>query len=203
MIIQFKNLFKIIGGWFMWLAPVSLFLLSLIIPTKLFNLDFLRFVDILSWPITILTALFFFKKVFTYLFFSINEFSFFDLKGHLRNVNEVILDEVNKRFIEKEKDEIRKADMETLNLEISKKEDELGKEKGNADENLKLAKSILKEWRDSIKKKDKIIDELENENKRITEILSSVSPQFISETNSVVPIDESKTSDPILEETNN
>jgi hypothetical protein len=203
MIIQLKNLFKIVGEWFMWLAPVSVFLLALIIPTKLFKLDFLKFIDILAWPITILTASFFFKKVFTYLLFSIDEFNFFGLKGHLRNVNDVILDEVNKKFIEKEKEEIRKLDTKKLNLEIGKKEDELNKMKDNAQDNLNFAKEVIKDWKETTKNKDKIIKDLEIENKRINEILSSISPQFIPSVSSPVLFDEAKTSGPILEETNN
>lgn len=74
-----KNFLRIITSWLTWLLPVSFFLLALVIPVKLFNLDFLSYTTILVWPITILTVLFFFRKVFTYLLFSIDEFNFFGL----------------------------------------------------------------------------------------------------------------------------
>lgn len=202
MIKQCKNLLILIRDWFSWLAPVAVFLLALIIPTKFFHLDFLRFIDILAWPITVLTGLFFFKKVFTYLFFSMNEFNFFGLKGHLRNINEVILEEVNKKFSEKEEQEERRLAAERLSLEISKKEEEINEAKGTAAENLKLAKSVLDSWKKAIKEKDKFIKEIEEKNKRISELLSSIPTKFNTETNISEVVDDTKTSDPILEETN-
>ncbi len=197
---QIKNLSKLLEGWFMWLVPLTLFLIALIIPTYLFRLDFLKFVEVLVWPFTTLTALFFFKKVFTYMFFSMDEFNFFGLKGHLKNVNEVIVEEVSRKFIEIEKEEKRKKDMEELNLEIKNKETEISRAKGSADENLDLARDVMKEWKESTKKSAKTILELGTENKRLNEIVSRLPPQYISEVSSTLSIDDTKTSDPILEE---
>lgn len=197
---QIKNLSRLLEDWFMWLVPLTLFLIALIIPTYLFKLDFLRFIEVLIWPFTMLTALFFFKKVFTYMFFSMDEFNFFGLKGHLKNVNEVIIEEVSRKFTEKEKEEKRTKDMEELNLEIKNKETEVNKAKGSAEENLSLAREVIKEWKESTRKNAKAIIDLGTENKRLSEIVSRLPAQYISEASSTSVMDDTKTSDPILEE---
>lgn len=203
---QFKNLFKITGGWFMWLAPLALLLIALFAPTYLFSVDFLKLVEIVVWPFTILTTLFFFKKVVTYLFFSMDEFNFFGLKGNLKNINEVIVEEVNKRIFEKEREDKRRDEMEKLNAEIVKKGGEIEKKqreitttKTSAQEYINLAKEIFKEWKKSTEANNKAMSDLETENKRLKEIVSGLSPNT-PEVSSVLQVDDSKTSDPIQEE---
>lgn len=196
---QPKNLLMQLKGWLMWLAPVSIFLIAIIGPVYLFKLDFLKFVEVVIWPFTTLTALFFFKEVVTYLFFSMDEFNFFGAKGHLKNVNEVILEEVNKRYSEKESEERRKSEMEKLNNKIKSKEDEISKAQGTADEHLELAGEIMKEWKKSTEQNKKTILGLETENKQLKEIVSSL-PSYTSEANSTLVIDDNKTSGPVLEE---
>ncbi len=51
---------------------------------------FLRLVEIGIWPITVLICAFFFRKVFTYLFFSVEEYNFFGIRGSLKSVTSVI-----------------------------------------------------------------------------------------------------------------
>lgn len=190
----------------MWLAPLSLLLIALFVPTYLFGVDFLKLVEVIVWPFTVLTVLFFFKKVVTYLFFPMDEFNFFGLKGNLKNVNEVIIEEVKKRIFERDKEDKRRNEMKQLNAEIARKEEEINEKqreiattKASAQENLDLAKEIFKEWKKTIESNKKSILDLEAENKRLREIISGLSPN-IPETSSALPIDESKTSDPILEE---
>lgn len=204
MIKQCKNLFIFFRDWFLWLAPVSVFILALMIPTKLYRLDFLKFIDIVIWPITILTGLFFFKKVFTYLFFSMDEFNFFGLKGHLRNVNEVVLDEVNKRFLERQKEEERQVRIDLLNKEITKKEEEIASARGDADENLKIAKDVLASWKKGSQEKDRIIADLTVKNRRLSELVNNNIAKTINESDGIIDVidDTRTTSDPILEEDN-
>ncbi|MFA6550817.1 MAG: hypothetical protein WCT36_05725 [Candidatus Gracilibacteria bacterium] len=198
---QIKNLFKISGSWFMWLAPFSLLLLSLTLPTYLFKLDFLRFIDIIVWPFATLTALFFFKKVFTYLFFSMEEFNFFGLKGNLKHIDEVILEEVNNRLLDKANEEKRKAETDKLNLEITNKGTEIEKAKGSEKEYKKLAFETLNDWRRSTEQSQKLINILNTENKRLRDIISSFPSNMASVSSSIVT-DYGKTSDPVLEESN-
>lgn len=174
---KLKNVFSIFGGLFLWISPLTLFFLVTYLPKILWNPSFtnyIEFLKILVWPYTVLVILFFFKKVVTYLFFSMDEFNFFGAKGNLKNVNEVILEEVNKKFLEKENEEKRKNDMEKLNAEIKIKESELSKTKGTADENLDLAREIMKEWKKSTEQNKKTILNLDTENKRLKEIVSSL-----------------------------
>lgn len=91
--------------------------------------------------------------------------------------------------------------MKKLNDEIGKKEQEIQSARGNASKSLELAHEIVDSWKKSTEEKDKIIKDLENENKRLNDVLSSVSEKFTPET-SATAIDETKTSDPVLEETN-
>lgn len=56
------------------------------------------------WPSIVLISLLFFKKVFTYFFFSLEEFNFFGTKGKLKNV-EVMIREKADDLWKKEKDE--------------------------------------------------------------------------------------------------
>jgi len=63
--------------------------------------QFLKLVDILVWPVVIFSALFFFRKIFTYLFFTFEEFNFFGIKGQLRNPIKVI-DQIVEERIEQE-----------------------------------------------------------------------------------------------------
>lgn len=52
--------------------------------------NYLDLIRVIIWPLISLVGLLFFRKVFTYLFFSINEFNFFGARGRLKNVQQVI-----------------------------------------------------------------------------------------------------------------
>ena len=199
---KLKNLSTLLGSLFLWIAPLALFIWSTYIPKIIWNpsfKDYLEFLKILIWPYTVLVILFFFRKVVTFLFFSMDGFNFFGAKGTLKNVNEVIVAEVNKKFMEEKQEAERKKTKDELNAEIRNKENEIRKAKGSADENLDLAKEIMIEWKKATKQSGEIISELEKENKRLKEIVSGlpVSDGAKPEASSFV-IDESKTSDQIL-----
>jgi hypothetical protein len=200
----FKKTASLLWSLFSWLCPLALFLLAIYIPKIFWDLKFQEYIDflkILIWPYTILIILFFFKKVVTYLFFSMDEFNFFGAKGNLKNVNEVILEEVEKKFLEKENEERRKTDIENLNTEIKKKEEALSNAKGTAEENLKLANEIMAEWKKSNKKNADDIRDLEAKNLRLKEIISELTTAA-PEVNSISNTDDQKTSDPIKDESN-
>lgn len=179
---QLKDVCTMCGHLFWWLAPVSILLLALILPAYFFGIDFIAFVKTTIWPVTILVILFFFKEVFTYLFFSMKEFNFFGIKGTLRNVIDVINERVENKFIdgknEKERGELTNTLAEEIKereVEIAQKDAEIKKTKGDADENLELARDILKEWKDTKTKYQKIVAKLEEENRRLKEQVSSFS----------------------------
>lgn len=187
-----------------FLLPASFFLILTYLPKILWNIgfnDYLEFLKILIWPCTALVILFFFRRVFTFLFFSMNKFSFFGAKGDLKNVDDVILEEVNKRFLEKEGEEIRKKDMGRLADEIKIKELELGMTKGAAADYSKLANEIMTEWKKSTAQTQKTILELDAENRRLKEIILGSSSIF-PETSFAIDVNDNKTSDPVLEESN-
>jgi hypothetical protein len=208
---KLKEILIFMSGLFLLLTPIALVSLLFCLPKFIFDLsyeNYLKFLEVFIWPTTILIILYFFKKVATYLFFSMDEFNFFGAKGNLKNINDVVLEQVNKRFLEEKRERKRSRNMGKLNLEIRKKAEELlNKEtqantaQGKADESLKFAKEILNEWKKSTSENEKNMKELESENKRLKEIISGLSPTN-TEVNVQQIVDENKTSDPIVDENN-
>ena len=131
-------------------------------------------IKILIWPITTLIALFYFRKVVTYLFFSMDEFNFFGAKGTLKNVNDLIIEKVNERFLEEKEERERNMQMEKLSSDIEARKREVDSANGTAEQNLKLAKDVLSSWNESSKSSKKIIDDLLSENKKLKEQISKV-----------------------------
>lgn len=173
---KFKTLITQIRNLFEWLIPFNIFLMLIFI-IKLFfkDINLNELLKIIIWPVTVLLILFFFRKVVTFLFFSMNEFNFFGAKGNLKDVNEIILEEVEKRFIEEKKEQKVKDERNKLYAEIHSRENEINKAKGTAKNSLKFAKEIIIEWKKSVEKSNYSINDLTQENKRLREIVSSVS----------------------------
>lgn len=180
---RFKNFSSTIKNLLEWLYPFFGFLIILFFVKILFLKDinfneFIELLKVLIWPFTVLVILFFFKRVFTYLFFSMDEFNFFGAKGSLKNVNEIILEEVKKKFLEEREEEEQKKTMKKLNTEINKK-------KGKAEVYSAIARKVMTEWKKSTKQNKETINDLTKENKRLREIASgfstspSVSPSRI------------------------
>ncbi|MCR4327936.1 MAG: hypothetical protein NUV53_00255 [Patescibacteria group bacterium] len=152
---QIKNLLRITGYLFWWIIPFALFILATYLPKFIWNIsfnDYLNFIKILVWPISALIILFFFKKVITYLFFSIDGFNFFGAKGEIKNVYDLITEKVNERF----ENEKREAARET---EVNRLQREIETNSGRADENLKTAKEILAEWKKSNTDNKRLLEE--------------------------------------------
>lgn len=170
---RFKNFSFAIKNLLEWLYPFFGFLIIIFFVKSIFLKDvnfneFIELLKILIWPFTVLLILFFFKKVFTYLLFSMDEFNFFGAKGSLKNVNEIILEEVEKKFLKEKEEEEQKKTMEKLNTEINKK-------KGKASVYLAIARKVMAEWKKSTKQNKETINNLTKENKRLREITSSFS----------------------------
>ncbi|HUS50366.1 MAG TPA: hypothetical protein VMZ91_09385, partial [Candidatus Paceibacterota bacterium] len=105
-------------------------------------------IDVLIWPAIALSAIIFFRKVFTYLFFPMEEFNFFGNRGSLKNIQDVI-EEKAQRIIEAEQKEKEKQ------FALKKIEDELENAKQSKDNmkdqaqgNLDLAREIFKKYKE-------------------------------------------------------
>ncbi|MCR4279695.1 MAG: hypothetical protein NUV78_03095 [Candidatus Zambryskibacteria bacterium] len=84
-------------------------LLIFIYQNKLTFIEFIDLVKVLIWPAIVLLALLFFRKVFTYLFFSIEEFNFFGTRGRLKSIQEVISEKAEEQY-KQQKEEQRLKD---------------------------------------------------------------------------------------------
>ncbi len=65
----------------------------------------LRLVNALDWPVTVLILAFFFQRVLTYLFFSLDSFNFFGASGTLRPIEDVIEEQTARRIRERDERE--------------------------------------------------------------------------------------------------
>lgn len=73
----------------------------------------LELLKIVVWPLTVIFSICFFRKTFTYLVLSLEEFNFFGTRGRLKNVSDVIDErakELNERLArQKEIDSLRES----------------------------------------------------------------------------------------------
>lgn len=154
----------------LWLCPFFIFLLVIILVWYFFGGTPDRYVElirILIWPVTVLVGLFFFKKVFTYMFFSMDEFNFFGVKGDLKNVNLMINEEAEKRLLREKEDLATREEMKRL-------EEKFNNTSATAEENLQLAKDVYKIYQDYKNENEKKIQNLVSENKLLKESSSQI-----------------------------
>jgi hypothetical protein len=155
-LILFRNLL-------VWLCPFFLFLIILFLVAYFLGKDFEKYVallKILIWPVTVLVILFFFRKVISYLFFAIQQFNFFGITGNLRNINDIINEEVEKKFLSEKKEKEFQIEKEKLTKET--------KETGVTVEKLKqINLKMLDSWDASEKRNKKTIEELTIENSKL------------------------------------
>lgn len=99
----------------------------------------IKIIDVLIWPTVTFIAIVFFRKVFTYLFFSMDSFNFFGMRGHLRNVQEVIVEKANE-MRDREKEEARfKESLDDLrNTRTNQLEKAVALAESLSEDNLKL-----------------------------------------------------------------
>jgi hypothetical protein len=101
------------------------------------NLSFKQIIDLIEllvWPVVAFTSLMFFRKVFTYLFFSLEEFSFFGTKGRLKSVQEMIQTKASELF---EKEKRDKEDQEIIKS--------LGSSTANTQKAIDLAEKLFED----------------------------------------------------------
>ncbi len=115
--------------------------------------QFIDLLKILIWPTVVLCSFIFFKKVFTYLFLSMEEFNFFGAKGNLRNIEEVIEERVQMKLEEEE--ENKRRNLALQELEKNLKEVTLSK-----DDYQKLVKNVSEQYHEIFNDKEKILKEL-------------------------------------------
>ena len=121
---------------------------------------FLGVIQIFIWPVVVLLVLLFFKKVFTYLFFSMEEFNFFGVKGRLKNITEVIEEKVEERIKEIEDNKKRNLEIERVSKELNKtKLSKEGSEK-RVKEAIQLAEEVFKDYKVLIKEHGETTREL-------------------------------------------
>jgi len=125
--------------------------------------EYIQILQILIWPSIVLTAILFFKKVFTYLFFSMEEFGFFGNKGKLKNVQEVINEKVEERIK-------RKKEEENLELKMKEFEKELQDVNQSKDDEAKKAE----EYKDLAVEMAKQYKEVSNVNKELNKELDEL-----------------------------
>jgi hypothetical protein len=115
------------------------------------GLSFEHLIDVLEvliWPTVILVAMLFFRKVLTYLFFSMEEFNFFGTKGGLKDIRKIIEEKVESRIKEEKEATERLSTISKFELELNnakKSIDDAGKK---AEENLNLATTIFKQYKE-------------------------------------------------------
>ena len=131
--------------------------------------NYLKLVNIIIWPMTFLITGFFFRKVFTYLFLSMDQFNFFGIKGELKNAEDIINEKVNERILEIEKDTEREQENKKSEQLIKKYKSEAKTKGSNADTYLDLA---VKENKRNIESQ-KRIQEMEKENLELRRFISN------------------------------
>jgi len=126
-------------------------------------------ISILIWPTVVFFALLFFRKVITYLFFSMEEFGFFGTKGRLKNITEVINEKVQERIHE----EKFKEEQNKKVFELEKRLDSTAKSgvdaKTEAENNLKLAKQIFEDLKKALAENENNLKELNELRKKEVE----------------------------------
>jgi hypothetical protein len=166
-------------------------LLILIFRQKLGYEQFIGIVQTLIWPAIVLIGLLFFRKVFTYLFLSMEEFNFFGTRGKLRDAREIIEEKVEKRITEERERKVREEEATEFATELKKAKDSKEDSDKKAEENLKIAKEIFGKYQDISKTNAEMTKELnefrrrqEEKEARIAMIKSRISQKATSESQS-------------------
>lgn len=157
----FTNLFALIPN-FILLGVVVM----TVVVTYQNNIGFDQWIELLRiivWPATVLVAVFFFRKVLTYLFFSMDEFNFFGAKGTLKNVRDLVNEKVDQLYTYKIAEEQRES-------EYKMKLDELGAVASGQEEiKLKLER-VTQIAVEEIKKNKSLNETINNLIKQVSEL---------------------------------
>lgn len=168
------GLINLIRIFIVWVFPFLCYIVVVYyIIRRIYGFDLNTFTEILKitvWPATILIALFFFRKVVTYMFFSMNEFNFFGARGELVNVHRFLDDEIDRRLKEEKIISNRELEFKALTSEIKQKNGEIELKSGEAQENLSLATKILRAYSEYKKDAESRILQLEQDLGRLKQV---------------------------------
>lgn len=120
-----KNLFEKTLNLAPFFILISLFS-SVVAFISVKDLEYEQYLGLLRtliWPTIVLMSLLFFRKVFTYLFFSMESFNFFGAKGQLRDIREIIEERVEDRLSEKKEQEKRNEELSVVVRRFKKAEE--------------------------------------------------------------------------------
>jgi len=120
----------------------------------------LGLIGILIWPTIVLSALIFFRKVFTYLFFSMEEFNFFGNKGSLKNIQEVIEERVKIRLEAEQKEKESQLAVNQIADELEKARLSQKDSDEKARVNLGIANEIFEKYKALFDENNKLVKEL-------------------------------------------
>ncbi|MEK7639230.1 MAG: hypothetical protein AAB388_03670 [Patescibacteria group bacterium] len=151
------------------LLTLSGVVLLVIFQSKTSFNQLIELLKVTIWPTIVLLLLLFFKKVFTYLFFSIEEFNFFGAKGKLKNVRSVVMEKAEDMYqsrLEQEKQE----------KENEKNKNELAMLRASKDNEVENKKKILDLAERILADKEKLVEENNSLKKKIDSILNSDGP---------------------------
>lgn len=154
-------------------------------------ISYVQYLEILKtiiWPTIVLMSLLFFKKVFTYLFLSMEEFNFFGAKGHLKDVRDLIDERVEDRVEQARNQKEREEEIERITTEIERKEKTTNELDVKAKENIELATKLLNmyltlsnEHNDSLKELEEFRRRQRERDARIASIRENVRKRRLSD----------------------
>jgi len=163
----YKNL-VIIAGVIITISPYfivifSFYLFFVLLKQGFVNFsDFIDLLNIIVWPLVLLSGLLFFKKVITYLFFSMDEFNFFGNKGTLKNIQEVINEKVD------------------IILNTEKKEEEHRQLIENYENKIKTIISSEESSQEKIRNKEALFKEIFNKYKELVDENADLNNKIIN-----------------------
>jgi hypothetical protein len=162
-----KKNFNPLDSFFSLLPFFILTLLSGLILIVFFrsNLTFEQLIELLRvfvWPAIVLISLLFFRKVFTYLFFSIEEFNFFGAKGKLKNVRTVVMEKAQDMYESRISLETQEEELRLNNEELENLRNRHGDVEEKNEEIFQIAKRILVEKDELLKQNNALKDKIES-----------------------------------------
>lgn len=83
----------------------------------------IKLISVLAWPSVVMISVLFFKKIIANIFFSVDEFNFFGIKGELKSVYTVIEEQSELRYRKKLDDEQREREERERQKKIRKIKD--------------------------------------------------------------------------------
>lgn len=159
---KFKKNFWICINYLPYLIFAILFLviIKLIFSTKISFDDFINLIEVIIWPMVIFASFLFFRKVFSYLFLSMEEYNFFGNRGALKNITDVIEERVEKRMSEINSEEKYKNEYKKIEIEAEL----LKNQKISCEEKLEIIDLWLKK---SMVINKKLIDKIKEESQEL------------------------------------